>query len=116
MHDLHEGPVVVASHMFEHADGYDAIEFSLQFAVVHPFDGHIQPAAVLPGESNLFPRNGYPEDSGVVFFGRSSRITTPAAADIQNRHSGLQSDFAADERQLGFLGLVQGIGFFPESA
>lgn len=37
----------------------------------------------------------------------------PAAADIQQGHARFQVEFAADQLQLGFLGLCQGLGVAP---
>jgi hypothetical protein len=74
--------------MFEHADGYDLIEASLNLSVVLMENIHGQVVAEFASIPDLFLRDIDSRHCTAVSFGGIAREAAPAAADIQDMISG----------------------------
>ena len=107
VHRLHEGPVILQTHVLEHADGDDLVIGAVEIAVI-PFDDlHGEPLARFAGVFDLPVRYIDGGHTASAFFGHVSRQAAPAAADVEHAVVRLEVELAADEVHLFHLGLVQ---------
>ena len=74
--------------MFEHADGYDAIELSFDLAVILQPEFHVvgqtHGRCALLRQSQLFLRQRDTRDVHLCAFGQIEGKTAPAAADVEH--------------------------------
>ena len=113
---LEEGAEVAGPDMLHHPDRGDAIELPLHLPVILLQDRHRQPDSVLAGEGDLFDRRADAGDLHVVATGRELGEATPAAADVEQPHSGLELELAADQVELCLLGGIEVVGIAPVRA
>ena len=114
---LHKGAEVFVADVFEHADRDDAVEGFVDLAEVLEADLDGEVGAGGAGPVVLLGGEGDAGDVGAVALGHEAREAAPAAADVEDGHAGVEFEFAADEVELGLLGLVEGAGAVaPEGA
>jgi hypothetical protein len=67
--NLHEIPVILVAHMFEHPHGDNAIECPAYITIVLELDFNREPLAYFPAQVCLLPGNGDPGRRDAIFFG-----------------------------------------------
>ena len=110
------GVVVLRTHVLEHAYRDDLVEAALQVAVVLQQQFHRQALHALLRQRQLFLGYGHAGDFHAVVLGGELGQPAPAAADVQQRLAGLETQLAADHVELGVLGFFQRRGVFPIGA
>ncbi len=100
--------------VLDHADAGDRIEaFLAQVAVIHHPEldpvVHSGLARQLLRQLRLRLRERDAPDRGAVLARGVDRQASPAAADVEHALAGLQLELAADQLQLGALGVLQGL-------
>ena len=108
-----KAPIVTMPHRFQHLDGDNLVESSLNTAVVAKANVDVilepGPAHALPGQVELLPRNG---DAGDPTTGLPHRLdgkTAPTAADLQKMVPRAQAHLGHDAPELAPLGVGQGL-------
>ncbi len=101
--------------MLGHADAGDRVEGAvLDLPVVLEPDLHLVRQTglgdPLPGQRDLLGRDGHPDRRDAVVPGRVQQQRTPTAAHVQQPHPGPQAQLAADQVELGRLGVLQALG------
>ena len=114
--NLHIASVILVTHVLEHANTGNGIELPLHIPVILQTEFQWQVRVSGSGKGRLFLRDGHTHALHPIVLGRVGHETTPATADIQHPHTWFKLKFAADQIQLGFLGLRQGGGLFPVAA
>ena len=106
-----EVAVAVVPEVFERADGHNPVDGLLE---LFPALQQHPPAArgIHPVEHALHVRGlvlgqGQADDVDVILLDRAAHGRSPAAADVEQRHAGLQTQLAQCQIELGDLGLFQ---------
>ena len=118
MGHLEELVIAVVAEVFERTDGHDAVDGlgelfpTLQQHPPAAWTVHLVERLFHVG--GLVLRQRQADDVDVVLFDRPPHGGTPAAADIEQRHPGLQAQLAQRQIDLGDLSLLQRHVLAPE--
>jgi hypothetical protein len=108
---LKEGGVAVVAEVLERADRHDSVEGlvellpALQQNPLGPWTVHLIERLLDVG--GLILQQRQTDDVDVVALNRASHGGTPAAPDVKQRHSGLQSQLSQRQVDLGDLRLLE---------
>ena len=113
---VEERPQILRADVFHHPDRGDAVECPAHVAIVELLDGHRQVGRPLAGDLHLLRSRADAGHLDAVALSGERGETTPAAADVEHSHPGLERELATDQVELRVLCCGEIVCFAPVAA